>query len=347
MIIYMLSSQSDIHIIQTKVEVIMNIKNNISETVGNTPLMRLEQIEKYYGLNAKLYGKMEKFNPAGSIKDRVALALIDNAEKTGELSTGGTIIEPTSGNTGIGLAAIGVPRGYKVIITMPETMSKERQQLIKSLGAELILTDGKLGMAGAIKKAEELYEEYQPQSSDKNNNDESNKKTTNSGGCIIAGQFTNPVCVDVHRNTTGPEIWYDLDGRLDALVAGVGTGGTISGTGQYLKSKKKGINIVAVEPYGSSVLSGESAGPHKIQGIGAGFVPEILDTEIYDQISRVKDEDAFDAKDVFGRETGILIGISGGAAVWAAVELAKQKEYNDKSIVVILPDTGERYLSID
>lgn len=305
----------------------MNIKNNISETVGNTPLMRLGQIEEYFGLEANLYGKMEKFNPAGSIKDRVALALIENGKKTGELKDGGTIIEPTSGNTGIGLAAIGVPKGYKVVITMPETMSAERQQLIKALGAELILTDGKKGMAGAIEKAEELKAERR--------------------GSIIAGQFTNPVCAEVHKNTTGPEIWYDLDGRIEALVSGVGTGGTITGTGQFLKSKKKGINIIAVEPYGSSVLSGQKAGPHKIQGIGAGFIPRILDTEVYDEIVRVKDKDAFSTGRIFGEETGITVGISSGAALWAAIELAKKDDYKGKNIVIIMPDTGERYLTTE
>ena len=305
----------------------MNIKNNMSETVGNTPLMHLKKIEEHFGLYANLYGKMEKFNPAGSVKDRIALAMIENAEKTGELKEGGTIIEPTSGNTGIGLAAVGVPKGYKVIIVMPDTMSKERRQLIKSLGGHLILTDGKMGMAGAIAKANELHEKTE--------------------GSIIAGQFTNPICVEAHKNTTGPEIWYDIDGRLDAFVSGVGTGGTISGTGQFLKSKKKGIHIVAVEPYTSSVLSGEKPGPHKIQGIGAGFVPQILDTGIYDQVTRVKDEDAFATGKLFGEKEGITVGISSGAALWAAVELAKKDEYRDKNIVVILPDTGERYLSTD
>lgn len=305
----------------------MNIKTGISETVGNTPLMRLEQIEDHFGLEANLYGKMEKFNPGGSIKDRIALALIENAVKTGELNEGGTIIEPTSGNTGIGLAAIGVPRGYKVMITMPDTMSKERQMLMKALGAELVLTDGKRGMPGAIDKAEELHKETE--------------------GSIIAGQFTNPICVEAHYNTTGPELWYGLDGRIDAFVAGVGTGGTISGTGQFLKSKNKGITIIAVEPYGSSVLSGEKAGPHGLQGIGAGFVPEILDTSVYDEIARVKDEDAFTTGRIIGEKTGITVGISSGAAMWAAIEYAKRDENKDKNIVVILPDTGERYLSTD
>ncbi len=303
----------------------MNIKTGISETVGNTPIMRLNQIEDHFGLESNLYGKMEKFNPGGSIKDRIALALIDNAKKTGELKDGGTIIEPTSGNTGIGLAAIGVPRGYKVVITMPDTMSEERQMLMKALGAELILTEGKKGMKGAIEKAESLH-----------------KETKDS---IIAGQFTNPICVEAHYNTTGPEIWYDLDGRIDALVSGVGTGGTITGTGQFLKSKNKGINIIAVEPYGSSILSGEKPGPHGIQGIGAGFIPEILDTSIYDEISRVKDENAFDTGRLMGEMTGITVGISSGAALWAAIEYGKKPENKDKNIIVILPDTGERYLS--
>ena len=305
----------------------MNIKGNISETVGSTPLMRLEQLEKHFGLNAKLYGKMEKFNPGGSVKDRIALALVDNAEKTGELKKGGTIIEPTSGNTGIGLSAIGVPRGYNVVIIMPDTMSVERQKLMKALGAELILTDGKKGMAEAIRKAEELHEH-----------------TENS---IIAGQFTNPICVEAHRNTTGPEIWYDIDGRVDAFVSGVGTGGTISGVGQFLKTKNKDIDIIAVEPYASSVLSGEKPGPHKIQGIGAGFIPEILDTNVYDIISRVKDEDAFTLGRLMGEKEGIPVGISSGAALWSAVEYGKKEENEGKNIVVILPDTGERYLSTD
>lgn len=305
----------------------MNIKTNISETVGNTPLMKLNQIEKHFALKANLYGKIEKCNPAGSIKDRIALALIDNFEKTGELKKGGTIIEPTSGNTGIGLAAIGVPRGYKVIITMPETMSKERQMLMKALGAELVLTDGSKGMKGAIEKAEELQQ-----------------STKDS---IIAGQFTNPICVEAHKNTTGPEIWYDLDGRIDTLVAGVGTGGTITGTGQFLKSKKKGINIIAVEPYSSSVLSGKDPGPHGLQGIGAGFIPEILDTSVYDEISRVKEEDAYEVGRLMGEKEGITVGISSGAALWSAIKHAKKKENRDTNIVVILPDSGERYLSTD
>ena len=305
----------------------MNIKNNISETVGNTPLIRLKEIEKHYGLHANLYGKVEKFNPAGSVKDRIALAMIEDAERTGQLKEGGVIIEPTSGNTGIGLAAIGVPKGYKVVIVMPDTMSVERRNLVKGLGAELVLTDGKKGMSGAIEKADELHKQTE--------------------GSIIAGQFTNPICVEAHRNTTGPEIWYDIDGRIDALVSGVGTGGTISGTGQFLKSKKTGINIVAVEPYNSSVLSGEKPGPHKIQGIGAGFIPKILDTDIYDEVARVKDEDAFTTGRTFGEKEGITVGISSGAALWAAIQLATKEEYKGRNIVVILPDTGERYLSTD
>lgn len=305
----------------------MNIKNNISETVGNTPLMRLKKIEEHYGLDAKLYGKMEKFNPAGSVKDRIALALIDDAEKKGQLKEGGTIIEPTSGNTGIGLAAIGVPRGYNVILAMPETMSVERQKLMKSLGAELVLTDGKKGMSGAIAKAKEIHEQTE--------------------GSMIAGQFTNPICVEAHKNTTGPEIWYDTDGRIDAFVSAVGTGGTITGTGQFLKSKNKDIDIIAVEPSNSPVLSGGDPGPHKIQGIGAGFIPEILDTQVYDIVTQVKDEDAFETGRLFGKEEGINVGISSGAALWAAIEYGKQDDAKGKSIVVILPDTGERYISTD
>ena len=305
----------------------MNIKTGISETVGHTPLVRLEDIEKRFSLKSNLYGKMERFNPAGSIKDRIALALINDAEKTGKLEKGGAVIEPTSGNTGIGLTAIGVPRGYRVIITMPDTMSVERQMLMKALGAELVLTEGSKGMAGAIAKAETLHEETE--------------------GSMIAGQFTNQVCVKAHFDTTGPEIWYDTDGRVDFLVAGVGTGGTITGTGKFLKTRNKGIKIIAVEPYDSSVLSGKKAGSHGIQGIGAGFIPEILDTEVYDEITRVKDSDAFETGRLMGEVTGMSVGISSGAALWAAIQYGKKKENKGKNIVVILPDSGERYLTTD
>jgi len=305
----------------------MNINAGISGTVGNTPLIKLEEIEKHFKLKSNLYGKMESFNPAGSIKDRIALALINNAEKTGELKKGGTIIEPTSGNTGIGLAAIGVPRGYKVIITMPETMSIERQILMRALGAELVLTDGDKGMAGAIEEARALNKSIE--------------------GSIMAGQFTNPVCIDAHYETTGPEIWYDINGRVDALVAGVGTGGTITGTGRFLKSKNEDIDIIAVEPYDSAVLSGKKAGPHGLQGLGAGFIPEILDTSIYNEIQKVKDVDAFETGRLMGTLTGMTVGISGGAALWSAIQFGKKRKNKDKNIVVILPDTGERYLTTD
>ena len=295
------------------------------ELIGNTPLLELTNIEKQENLEASLLAKVEYFNPAGSVKDRVAKAMIDDAEKTGKLKSGSVIIEPTSGNTGIGLASVAAARGYRIIIVMPETMSVERRQLMKAYGAELVLSEGAKGMTGAIEKAEELAKEI-PNS-------------------FIPGQFVNPVNVEAHFTTTGPEIWNDTDGAVDIFVAGVGTGGTITGVGKYLKSKKAGVKVVAVEPSDSPVLSEKRAGPHKIQGIGAGFVPKILDTKIYDEIIKVTSEDAFETGRLVGRKEGILVGISAGAALWAAIELAKRPENKGKKIVVLLPDTGDRYLS--
>lgn len=305
----------------------MNIYNNISQLIGRTPLLKLSNTEKELNLNAKILAKLEFFNPAGSVKDRVALEMIENAEAKGILKKGSVIIEPTSGNTGIGLASVAAAKGYRLIITMPDTMSVERRKLIASYGAELVLTDGAKGMNGAIEKAEELAKEI-PDS-------------------IVAGQFTNPANPEAHRKTTAPEIWADTDGNVDIFVAGVGTGGTITGTGEYLKSKNPHIKIIAVEPADSPVLSGGKAGTHKIQGIGAGFVPEVLNTEIYDEIVTVTTEEAYTASRELAKREGVLVGISSGAALHAAIELAKRKENAGKSIVVLFPDTGDRYLSTE
>ncbi len=301
------------------------IYQKITDIIGNTPLLELENYEKANNLQAKIIAKLEYFNPAGSVKDRVAKAMIDNAEKQGKLKPNSVIIEPTSGNTGIGLASVAAARGYRIIITMPETMSIERRNLLKAYGAELVLTDGAMGMKGAIVKAEELAKEI-PDS-------------------FIPGQFSNPANPAYHEKTTGPEIWNDTEGRVDIFVAGVGTGGTISGVGEYLKRKNPNIKVVAVEPYDSPVLSKGKAGAHKIQGIGAGFIPGTLNINIYDEIITVKSENAFRTGKAIARKEGMLVGISSGAAVWAATELAKRPENKDKTIVVLLPDTGERYLS--
>ena len=302
-----------------------NVYTSADQLIGRTPLLELTHIEKAEGLKAHIYGKLEYFNPAGSVKDRIAKAMIDDAEAKGALKAGSVIIEPTSGNTGIGLASVAAARGYRIIIVMPETMSVERRQLMKAYGAELVLTEGAKGMKGAIAKADELAKEI-PNS-------------------FIPGQFVNPANPEVHKKTTGPEIWEDLDGKVDILVAGVGTGGTVTGTGQYLKSKKADVKVVAVEPAGSPVLSKGTAGAHKIQGIGAGFVPDVLDTGVYDEIITVENQDAFATGRKIGYQEGVLVGISSGAAVWAAIELAKRPENEGKNIVVILPDTGDRYLS--
>lgn len=303
----------------------MALYKSADELIGNTPLLELSHLEKKFNLKAKIFAKLEYFNVTGSIKDRVAKSMIIEAEKSGILKPNSVIIEPTSGNTGIGLASVGTSRGYKVIIVMPETMSKERRQLIKAYGTELVLTDGSKGMNGAIEKAEELAKEI-PNS-------------------FIAGQFTNPANPAIHRDTTGPEIWKDTEGKIDILVAGVGTGGTITGIGEFLKSKNPKIKIVAVEPASSPVLSKGIAGSHKIQGIGAGFIPKVLNTKIYDEIIPINDEDAFETGRLLGQTEGILIGISSGAALSAALKLANQDENAGKNIVVILPDTGDRYLS--
>lgn len=301
------------------------IYRSFTELVGGTPLMELVNYEKKNGLEAKILAKLEYLNPAGSVKDRIAKAMIEDAEKSGKLSADSVIIEPTSGNTGIGLAAVAAARGYKVIIVMPDTMSIERRKLMTAYGAELVLTDGSKGMKGAIEKAEELARETEKS--------------------FIPSQFENPANPACHMATTGPEIWNDSDGNVDIFVAGVGTGGTLSGTGAYLKSKNSGIRIVAVEPADSPVLSEGRAGAHKLQGIGAGFVPETLDTAVYDEIITVTTEDAFSAGRAIARSEGVLVGISSGAALWAATELAKRKENKGKTIAVILPDTGDRYLS--
>lgn len=295
------------------------------QLIGKTPLLELTHIEQKYNLKAKLLAKLEYFNPAGSVKDRIAKALIDDAEASGKLKPGSVIIESTSGNTGIGLSMVATARGYRVIIVMPETMSIERRQLMKAYGAELVLTEGAKGMKGANAKAEELAKEI-PNS-------------------FLAGQFVNPANPKAHLASTGPEIWADTEGEVDLFVAGVGTGGTITGVGEYLKSKKPDVKVVAVEPASSAVLSTGVAGPHKIQGIGAGFVPEVLNTEIYDEIIPVTNEDAFATGKLIGRSEGVLVGISSGAAAWAAIELAKRPENEGKTIVVLLPDTGDRYLS--
>ena len=293
--------------------------------IGNTPLVEVTNIEKELGLQARVLVKLEYFNPAGSVKDRIAKSMIEDAEAKGLLKEGSVIIEPTSGNTGIGLASIAAAKGYRIILTMPETMSVERRNILKAYGAELVLTEGAKGMSGAIAKAEELAKEI-PDS-------------------FIPGQFVNPANPETHRNTTGPEIWKDTDGEVDIFVAGVGTGGTLTGVGEYLKSQKSEIKIVAVEPAGSPVLSEGKGGPHKIQGIGAGFIPDTLDTSVYDEIIPIKNDDAFEEGRAFARSEGILVGISAGAALKAAVELAKRKENKGKNIVVLLPDSGDRYLS--
>ena len=303
----------------------MKTYRSVTELIGGTPLLELRGFKKEFGLSATLLGKLEYFNPAGSVKDRIAKAMLEDAEAKGLLKPDSVIIEPTSGNTGIGLAAIAASRGYRIILTMPETMSVERRNLLKAYGAELVLTEGAKGMKGAIAKAGELAEEI-PDS-------------------FIPGQFTNPANPAVHRAATGPEIWNDTDGTVDILVAGIGTGGTITGAGGYLKEKNPNIKVIAVEPAASPVLSAGTPGPHKIQGIGAGFVPEVLDTKIYDEIIAVTNEDAFETGRRFGRTEGVLVGISSGAAVWAALQAAKRPENEGKTIVVILPDTGERYLS--
>lgn len=302
-----------------------NIYTSADQLIGKTPLLELTHIEKSEGLNAKILAKLEYFNPAGSVKDRIAKAMIDDAEAKGILKTGSTIIEPTSGNTGIGLASVAAARGYRIIIVMPETMSVERRQLMKAYGAEFVLTEGAKGMKGAIAKAEELAKEIP--------------------GSFIPGQFVNPANPDIHEKTTGPEIWEDTDGKVDIFVAGVGTGGTITGTGEYLKEKKPEVKIVAVEPASSPVLSEGVSGPHKIQGIGAGFVPETLNTSIYDEIIKVENEDAFETGKYLAAEEAILAGISSGAALYAAIQLAKREENKGKTIVVLLPDNGDRYYS--
>ena len=302
-----------------------NIYTSADQLIGKTPLLELTHIEKKYGLKAKILAKLEYFNPAGSVKDRIAKAMIDKAEEEGKLKDGSVIIEPTSGNTGIGLASVAAARGYRIIITMPETMSVERRQLIKAYGAEIVLTDGSKGMKGAIAKAEELAKEI-PNS-------------------FIPGQFVNIANPTAHKNTTGPEIFSDTDGEVDIFVAGVGTGGTVTGVGEYLKSQNPEIKVVAVEPASSAVLSTGVAGAHKIQGIGAGFIPDVLNTEIYDEIIAVTNEDAFSTGREIGKSEGVLVGISAGAATFAAIELAKRPENEGKTIVVLLPDTGDRYLS--
>lgn len=303
----------------------MRIYQDITQLIGHTPLMELVNYEREQRLNAKILAKLEYFNPAGSVKDRVAAAMIDEAEKSGKLKPGAVLIEPTSGNTGIGLAAVAAARGYQVILTMPETMSVERRNLLKAYGAQIVLTEGARGMSGAIAKAEELASQMP--------------------GSMIPSQFTNPANPQAHVATTGPEIWEDTDGKVDYFVAGVGTGGTITGVGQYLKSKNPDVKIVAVEPSDSPVLEGGKPGPHKIQGIGAGFVPEILDTAVYDEVIPVEAEEAFAVGRMLARHEGILVGISSGAAVWAAAQIARRPENAGKNIVALLPDTGERYLS--
>ena len=301
------------------------IYTSADQLVGKTPLLELVHIEQAEGLEAKVLGKLEYFNPAGSVKDRIAKAMIEDAEQKGLLKPGSVIIEPTSGNTGIGLASVAAARGYRIIIVMPETMSVERRQLMKAYGAELVLTEGAKGMKGAIAKADELAKEI-PDS-------------------FIPGQFVNPANPAVHKATTGPEIWEDTDGKVDIFVAGVGTGGTVTGTGEYLKSQNPHVQVVAVEPASSPVLSKGVAGSHKIQGIGAGFVPDVLDTKVYDEIITVENEDAFATGKLIGKKEGVLVGISSGAAVWAAIQLAKRPENKGKTIVALLPDMGDRYLS--
>ena len=301
------------------------IFTSADQLIGKTPLLELVHIEKEEGLEAKVLGKLEYFNPAGSVKDRIAKAMIDDAEAKGLLKPGSVIIEPTSGNTGIGLASVAAARGYRIIIVMPETMSVERRQIMKAYGAELVLTEGAKGMKGAIAKADELAKEIP--------------------GSFIPGQFVNPANPAVHRATTGPEIWEDTEGKVDIFVAGVGTGGTVTGTGEYLKSRNPDVKVVAVEPASSPVLSKGTAGSHKIQGIGAGFVPDVLNTSVYDEIIAVENDDAFVTGKLIGKKEGVLVGISSGAAVWAAIQLAKRPENKGKTIVALLPDTGDRYLS--
>lgn len=303
----------------------MSIAKSLTDLIGKTPLLELTNYEKKYEVEGKLIGKLEYFNPAGSVKDRIAWAMIKDAEEKGKLKEGSVIIEPTSGNTGIGLASVASARGYRIILTMPETMSIERRNLLKAYGAELVLTEGVKGMKGAIAKAEELAKEI-PNS-------------------FIPGQFVNPANPTVHKLTTGPEIWEDTEGKVDVFVAGIGTGGTISGVGEYLKSKNPDIKVIAVEPANSPVLSKGTPGPHKIQGIGAGFVPDTLNTKIYDEIITVENDDAFTTGRAIARTEGLLVGISSGAALWAATQVARRPEYKGKNIVVLLPDTGERYLS--
>ena len=302
-----------------------NIYTSADQLIGKTPLLELTHIEKENGLKAKILAKLEYFNPAGSVKDRIAKAIIDDAEQSGALKPGATIIEPTSGNTGIGLASVAAARGYRIILTMPETMSVERRQLIKAYGAEIVLTEGAKGMKGAIAKANEL--------------------ATGIENSFIPGQFVNPANPKAHYASTGPEIWQDTDGKVDIFVAGVGTGGTITGVGEYLKAQNPNVKVVAVEPAGSPVLSAGVSGAHKIQGIGAGFVPEVLNTKIYDEVITVSNEDAFSTGRLIGRREGVLVGISSGAAAWAAIQLAKRPENEGKTIVALMPDTGDRYLS--
>ena len=302
-----------------------NIKKSARALIGKTPLLELTNYEKKHGLKASVIAKLEYFNPAGSVKDRAALSMIEDGEKSGRIKPGATIIEPTSGNTGIGIASIAAMKGYRAILTMPETMSVERRNLLKAYGAEIVLTEGTKGMKGAIDKAEELQKEIE--------------------GSVILGQFENPANPAIHRETTGPEIWADTDGKVDVFVAGIGTGGTITGVGEYLKSKNPEIRIIGVEPAGSPILSGGKPGPHGLQGIGAGFVPDILNTEIYDEIIPVENQEAYETGKEIAQTEGILVGISSAAAVWAAREAAKRPEFEGKRIIVLLPDTGDRYLS--
>ncbi len=301
------------------------IAKNATELIGHTPLLELTNLEKQESLEATILAKLEYFNPAGSVKDRIALAMIEDAEKSGKLKPGATIIEPTSGNTGIGIASVATAKGYKAILTMPETMSVERRNMLKAYGAQIVLTEGAKGMKGAIEKANQLNSEIE--------------------GSIVLGQFSNPANPAVHKATTGPEIWEDTDGKVDFVVAGIGTGGTITGVGEYLKEKNPDVKVVAVEPASSPVLSKGTPGPHKIQGIGAGFVPDVLNTAVYDEIIAVDNEDAFSTGRKFARADGVLVGISSGAAIWAALQIAKRPENKGKTIVAILPDSGDRYFS--